>query len=63
MDGIEACGLSVETKRPPEDTFLSFLLARGRTIRKWQGFDAGPNDIITKPIKPKVLVSKVKALA
>ena len=61
MDGIEAC----ETLRNTpglENTIITFLTARGEDYSQMAGFDAGADDYITKPIKPKVLVSKVKAL-
>ena len=45
-----------------EDTLITFLTARGEDYSQMAGFDAGADDYITKPIKPKVLVSKVKAL-
>lgn len=61
MDGIEACE---QIRRVPElsDTIITFLTARGEDYSQMAGFDAGADDYITKPIKPKVLVSKVKAL-
>lgn len=61
MDGIEACE---QIRRIPElsDTIITFLTARGEDYSQMAGFDAGADDYITKPIKPKVLVSKVKAL-
>ncbi|SDR84159.1 two-component system, OmpR family, alkaline phosphatase synthesis response regulator PhoP [Formosa sp. Hel1_31_208] len=61
MDGIEACE---QIRKNPElsDTIISFLTARGEDYSQMAGFDAGADDYITKPIKPKVLVSKVKAL-
>ncbi len=61
MDGIEAC----ETIRKTpglENTIITFLTARGEDYSQVAGFDAGADDYITKPIKPKVLVSKVKSL-
>ena len=61
IDGIEAC----ETiRRMPElqDTIITFLTARSEDYSQVAGFDAGADDYIAKPIKPKVLVSKVKAL-
>jgi two-component system, OmpR family, alkaline phosphatase synthesis response regulator PhoP len=61
MDGIEACEIIRETKGL-EDTIITFLTARGEDYSQVAGFDAGADDYITKPIKPKVLVSKVKAL-
>jgi len=61
MDGIETCE---ELKKIPNlnNTIIAFLSARGEDYTQIAGFDAGADDFITKPIKPKVLVSKVKAL-
>ncbi len=61
MDGIEACE---QIRKHPElnDTIITFLTARGEDYSQLAGFDAGADDYITKPIKPKVLVGKVKAL-
>jgi len=61
MDGIEACE---RIRKIPElnDVVITFLTARGEDYSQVAGFDAGADDYITKPIKPKVLVSKVKAL-
>ncbi|MEP4882089.1 response regulator transcription factor, partial [Maribacter dokdonensis] len=61
MDGIEACEI---LRRTPgmESTIITFLTARGEDYSQVAGFDAGADDYITKPIKPKVLVSKVNAL-
>jgi len=61
MDGIEACEL---IRKDPnlQDVVITFLTARGEDYSQVAGFDAGADDYITKPIKPKVLVSKVKAL-
>jgi two-component system alkaline phosphatase synthesis response regulator PhoP len=61
MDGIEA----VENiRRIPElsEVIITFLTARAEDYSQVAGFDVGADDYITKPIKPKVLVSKVKAL-
>lgn len=61
MDGIEAC----EAIRATPDiapTLIAFLSARGEDYSQVAGFDAGADDYITKPIRPKVLVSRVKAL-
>ena len=41
---------------------IAFLTARGEDYSQVAGFEAGADDYITKPIKPKVLVSKVKSL-
>ncbi|MEY8849989.1 response regulator transcription factor [Psychroserpens sp. XS_ASV72] len=61
MDGIEACE---QIRKVPDlsNTIITFLTARGEDYSQMAGFDAGADDYITKPIKPKVLVSKVKAL-
>lgn len=61
MDGIEACE---NIRKIPElqDTIITFLTARSEDYSQVAGFDAGADDYIAKPIKPKVLVSKVQAL-
>jgi two-component system alkaline phosphatase synthesis response regulator PhoP len=61
MDGIEACE---QLRKTPglEDTVITFLTARGEDYSQVAGFDAGADDYITKPVKPKVLMSKVGAL-
>jgi len=61
MDGIEACEIIRRTKGL-ENTIITFLTARGEDYSQVAGFDAGADDYITKPIKPKVLLSKIKAL-
>ena len=61
MDGMEACR---QIREIPElsDTVIAFLTARGEDYSQIKGFEAGADDYITKPIKPKVLVGRVKAL-
>jgi len=61
MDGIEACEILRSTKGL-ENTIITFLTARNEDYSQMAGFDAGADDYIAKPIKPKVFVSKVKAL-
>ena len=61
MDGIEACQIMRNTPGL-ENTVITFLTARGEDYSQLAGFDAGADDYIQKPIKPKVLVSKIKAL-
>lgn len=61
MDGIETCE-RIREMPALKDTVITFLTARGEDYSQVAGFDAGADDYITKPIKPKVLVSKVKAL-
>ncbi|MBT8259456.1 MAG: response regulator transcription factor [Bacteroidia bacterium] len=61
MDGIEACE-RIRAIPDLQDSIVTFLTARGEDYSQIAGFEAGADDYITKPIKPKVLVSKVKAL-
>jgi len=61
MDGMEACE---NIRKIPElkNVIITFLTARSEDYSQVAGFDAGADDYITKPIKPKLLISKVKAL-
>ncbi len=61
MDGMEACEI---IRKMPElsNVIITFLTARNEDYSQVAGFEAGADDYITKPIKPKLLVSKVKAL-
>ena len=61
MDGIEACE-KIRGIKGLENILIVFFTARGEDYSQLAGFDAGADDYITKPIKPKVLISKVKAL-
>ncbi|WP_338375740.1 response regulator transcription factor [uncultured Flavobacterium sp.] len=61
MDGIEACE-NIRKLPELEHTIITFLTARSEDYSQLAGFDAGADDYISKPIKPKILVSKVKAL-
>lgn len=61
MDGIETCE-QIRKQSDLKNTVITFLTARGEDYSQMAGFDAGADDYITKPIKPKMLVSKVKAL-
>lgn len=61
MDGIETCD-QIRSIPDLEDTLIAFLTARGEDYSQVAGFDAGADDYITKPIKPKVLLSRIKAL-
>ncbi|CAL2075282.1 response regulator transcription factor [Tenacibaculum dicentrarchi] len=61
MDGIEACE-KIRNIKSLENVIISFLTARGEDYSQMAGFDAGADDYITKPVKPKVLVSKIKSL-
>jgi two-component system alkaline phosphatase synthesis response regulator PhoP len=61
MDGMEACEV---IRNIPElsNVIITFLTARAEEYSQVAGFEAGADDYITKPIKPKLLLSKVKAL-
>ena len=61
MDGIELCE---QLRLVPllEDVLILFLSARGEDYSELAGFSAGADDYITKPIKPKLLVSRVNAI-
>tara|TARA_R110002126_G_scaffold264475_2_gene407554 strand:- start:36788 stop:37480 length:693 start_codon:yes stop_codon:yes gene_type:complete len=61
MDGIEACE-KIRKIKSLENVIIAFLTARGEDYSQVAGFEAGADDYITKPIKPKVLVSKIKSL-
>jgi len=61
MDGIAACE-EIRSMKNMENTLVAFLTARGEDYSQIAGFEAGGDDYITKPIKPKVLISRVKAL-
>jgi two-component system alkaline phosphatase synthesis response regulator PhoP len=61
MDGIAACE-EIRGNKELENTLVAFLTARGEDYSQIAGFEAGGDDYITKPIKPKVLVSRIKAL-
>ncbi len=61
MDGIEACE---QIRKTPglEHTIIAFLTARSEDYSQVAGFEVGADDYITKPVKPKVLTSRLKAL-
>ena len=61
MDGIEACS-QIRKIDSLTNTLIVFLSARTEEFTQLAGYEVGANDYITKPIKPKVLVSKIKAL-
>ena len=60
MDGMEACR---EIRDLPQgsDVIIAFLTARNEDYSQMAGFESGGDDYIAKPIKPRILVSKVKA--
>lgn len=61
MDGMEACE---HIREIPElkDVIITFLTARSEDYSQVAGFEVGADDYIAKPIKPKLLISKVKGL-
>lgn len=61
MDGIETCR-ELRALLGYKDTVIAFLTARNEDFTQIAGFDVGADDYITKPIKPRLLVSRVKAL-
>ena len=61
MDGIEACRTMREIPEL-QNTLITFLTARNEEYSQLAGFDVGADDYITKPIKPRIMLSRVKAL-
>lgn len=61
IDGIETCR-ELRSIDGLSDVLIAFLTARGEDYSQIAGFDAGADDYITKPIKPRVFVSRIKAL-
>lgn len=61
MDGVETCRLLREIPEL-QKTFIIFLTARSEEYSEVAAFDVGADDYITKPIKPRALVSRIGAL-
>ena len=61
MDGIETCQ-EIRKQDEMKNTLIAFLTARGEDYSQIAGFEAGADDYIAKPIRVKVLVSRIKAL-
>ena len=61
MDGIEVCE-NIRNDEKNDDVLILFLTARSEDYSELAGFSAGADDYITKPIKPKLLVSRVNAI-
>jgi len=61
MDGVTTCA---EIRKIPEleDLLILFLTARSEEYSELAGFNAGADDYVTKPIKPKLLISRINAL-
>ena len=61
MDGVETCA-NIREIPSLKDSVIAFLTARGEDYSQIAGFEAGGDDYILKPVKPKVLLSRIKAL-
>ena len=61
MDGIETCE-KIREIESLDSTLILFLTARSEEYSELAGFSAGADDYVTKPIKPKLLISRVNAL-
>lgn len=61
MDGIETCN-EMRQLESLKSTFIVFLTARGEDYSQIAGFDAGADDYIVKPVKPRILISRINAM-
>ncbi|MDI9341395.1 MAG: response regulator transcription factor [Sediminibacterium sp.] len=61
MDGIETCR-EIRSLNGMKDVLIAFLSARSEDYTQIAGFEVGADDYITKPIKPRVFISRIKAL-
>ena len=61
MDGMETC-LAIRKQPELAGTLIAFLTARGEDYSQIAGFEAGADDYIAKPIKPKLFISRIQAL-
>ena len=61
IDGIETCQRMREMPKL-KDTLIIFLTARNEDFSQIAGLDAGADDYVSKPIKPKVFLSRIKAI-
>lgn len=61
MDGMETC-VEMRAIDSLKNTIIAFLTARGEDYSQIAGFEAGADDYISKPIKPRVLISRIQAL-
>jgi len=60
MDGIEACRQIKENNET--DPYIIFLTARSEEFTEIAAFDVGANDFISKPIKPRALLSRISSV-
>ena len=61
MDGMEVCE-NLRSTKELDDTFIVFLTARSEEYSELSGFNVGADDYISKPIKPKLLISRIQAI-
>jgi len=61
MDGMETC-IKIRENAKLDHAVIAFLTARSEDYSQIAGFEAGADDYITKPIKPRVLLSRIRAL-
>ncbi len=61
MDGIEVCQI-LRSDQSTKDILICFLTARSEDYSQIAGLDAGADDYVAKPIKPRVLISRLKAI-
>ena len=61
MDGVELCRL-IRADDNLKNTLITFLTAREEEYSQIAALDVGGDDYITKPIRPRVLISRIKAL-
>jgi two-component system alkaline phosphatase synthesis response regulator PhoP len=61
LDGIEACRL-IRSMRLNEQPIIAMLTARSEEYSEIAGFEAGADDYINKPIRPRLLIKKIESL-
>jgi two-component system alkaline phosphatase synthesis response regulator PhoP len=61
MDGYEACR-NIRKNNELQETVVAFLTARGEDLSQVEGFEAGADDYIRKPVRPRVFISRIRAL-
>lgn len=61
MDGMEVCAL-IREKEDIKQPIIAFLTARAEDYSQIAGFEVGADDYITKPVRPRVLISRIEAL-
>lgn len=61
MDGLEVCQ-QIKSDPKNHDILICFLTARGEDYSQIAALEAGGDDYVTKPIKPKVLISRINAI-